>query len=148
MKLYLLLIPFFVASCFFPLLKFQDKPFVKVQFFYRYPYCGGVKPTEEMLEWYSREHPLSNTYLIISYDNRKITKVTTDSEGYVMLDTAFNLITIMLDSIHLCSHLPDPSCKKYYQSPISVVDHKEIRNLKITLQFRCNPCEPFNGKRP
>lgn len=142
----LLLLTLFVASCHLGLREKKNQS-IRVQFVYYHPYCGGVKPTDEMLESYQKERPLSNTKLLIYYDDKKISRTSTDSAGCVNLEARRNVFFVFLDSAYLCPHLPAPSCKEYYRTPIALLNNS-VKNYKIALRFACNPCEPFNGKRP
>jgi len=119
-----------------------------IQLFYTNPYCGGIKPSDEMLAWYSKEHPLASTHLILTYNDTIKFFTLTDSLGFVYIDTTFSFVTISLDSSHPCVLLPAPTCPKYYERPLTSLKKEDFTLSKITIPFRCNPCEPFGGKRP
>lgn len=157
MRNYQILMVFFLTSCavfHHKILRSYDEQHLtnhntlRVQFLYKNPYCGGIKPSDEMLSWYATEHPLSSTYLVLVYEDSIRTHVKTDSLGYFLIDTTFSFVNIHLDSSHLCMHLPAPTCKKYYAKPLVTLRKQDGFRSKIVISFPCNPCEPFGGKRP
>ncbi len=60
----------------------QKKVSIKAEVFFCNSYCGGARPTEEILEKYKKEYVFSNSNLILKKENSgKQIKVKTDSNG-------------------------------------------------------------------
>jgi len=113
-------------------------------------YCGGAKPSDEMMEGYRTQYPLKNSTILLKSKNQKdkAIKIKTDKEGnFNMPLDAGTYDYYMTESYNQdmnCSF--NSSCKKWLNKCFGQIKIKEGKNSGYTIifDFECNPCEPRN----
>jgi hypothetical protein len=63
----------------------QVKYKMELEIKYTQPYCGGAKPTPEMVEESKKEKPLTNTKFYVYRDNKCIDTIKTNENGTVIV---------------------------------------------------------------
>jgi hypothetical protein len=116
---------------------------VKVFVSYTNSYCGGARPTNEILAKYNTPAKLSNFKIKLA--GKKTSVVVTDTAGcfthklkpgkyfiYLTEETNKNLYTNY-----------NPSCAKMLKAQYGelIIERGKSR-YEISLYFPCNPCEP------
>jgi|GEM_PF-1481621 len=118
---------------------------VKVLVTYINSYCGGARPTNEILEKYKTPRKLID--FKIKLISKKMLKVNTDTAGYFTCKlkpgTYFIFLTKEKNKNITTNYNPD--CDKMLQSSYGELQiEKNKLNYEVILSFPCNPCQPNN----
>jgi len=111
-------------------------------------YCGGVRPSQEILDEYKKEYPLINSTILFQNTNDKSTaiKATTDSSGITVVSLKAGVYNYFMTESYCktmgCAFTStcDIWLKRYF-GQVTIVEG-ETNGYKITYNFGCNPCEP------
>jgi hypothetical protein len=133
-----------LAFTFLQLIIFGQQP-VKVFVSYTNSYCGGARPTDEILNKYNT--PKKFTNFKIKLVGKKTSVVVTDTAGcfthklkpgkYIVFLTDENNKNLFTNY--------DPFCVKMLQAPYAdLLIQKGKINYQLNLHFPCNPCQPNN----
>lgn len=137
----LLSITFFMLLQF---IAFAQQP-VRIHFSYTNSYCGGARPTDEIINKYKTPNKLSN--FKIKLLNKKPITFTTDSLGRIIAKLRPGKYRIFLteeNNKKLFTNY-DPTCVKMLKPPYGeLLIEPGKNNYKINLHFPCNPCQPNN----
>ena len=118
---------------------------VHIQVMYTNQYCGGARPTQEIMDHYNNPQNLSNSLLQLK--GKKNMTVKTDSLGCINLRLREgNYLVFMTDVVNKQLFLNyDPKCLKMLHTEFSKIQiEKGKKNYTINLYFPCNFCEPKN----
>jgi hypothetical protein len=136
-----------------------------------YPYCGGAKPSEEMLAEIRKPSPLSGKKFYVRQGNvntttaKIVASFTTDEKGefrFTVAPGTYSIITEeQLNTIDPADYEKpglkvDRDCmKKWWSKPYHVLVVKKggISNLKFTIYHKCFipydiPCIQYTGPKP
>lgn len=111
-------------------------------------YCGGARPSEEMLAQYDSIRPLPNTtvYLARTKGGKFIYKISSDEKGKFKKKMRAGKYLVYLSRNYSKEALPyfNPKCTKWMKSVFAEVEvingGKKLYN--INLHFGCDPCSP------
>jgi hypothetical protein len=134
---------FIVFTCIQFTLFCQQK--VKVRVTYTNSYCGGARPTNEILKRYNTPQALSEYK--IKLKNKKTVIVKTDSSGYFMhkLNVGKYLVFLTEEKSKTLFLNYNADCIKMIKvSYGELIVEKGKSVYEINLHFPCNPCEPTN----
>lgn len=114
---------------------------VKVHLTFTNNYCGGARPTPQILEKYNTPHDLSNTKIKLT--GKKCYIVTTDSVGNIFRKIKPGHYKISIAGITNPKLLMNynPACsqmKSLAFVEINIV--KTENNYEVNLHFPCDPC--------
>ena len=119
--------------------------------FFTNSYCGGIKPSAEILEALKKEHSLVNSTILFQNvnDKSKSIKIATDDNGNFISPLeagTYNYFMTQLYSKTMgCAF--NSACDIWLKrsfGQITILEGK-TEGYKIVFNFGCNPCEP---KRP
>ncbi|MBK5286140.1 MAG: hypothetical protein JJE25_12130 [Bacteroidia bacterium] len=121
---------------------------VQGKLIFKQSYCGGARPSEEMLAYYDSLRPLSNTtiYLSRKIGGKNIYKLVSDGKGNFKKCARAGKYFIYMSKDYDQSVLSNfnPDCAKWMKSnfgELEIIDGgKKLYN--ITLHFGCDPCSP------
>lgn len=139
MKFFLITIFTFIQFCMFS----QQK--VKVFVSYTNCYCGGARPTEEILAKYNTPRKLAK--FKIKLVGQKTELVTTDTAGYFIKKLKPGKYSIFLteEKNKNISINYEPSCSKMLTMNYGELNiQKKTSNYVVNLYFPCNPCQLNN----
>ncbi|MBK9285599.1 MAG: hypothetical protein IPM51_14960 [Sphingobacteriaceae bacterium] len=85
---YLLLLVVFITSC-------VQKGELLVQVKYKQPYCGGARPTPEVLAEAEKEHNYANAKFILVNTNQKTYPISTNTEGLIKIKIPYGDYSLM-----------------------------------------------------
>ena len=113
-------------------------------------YCGGARPSDEMLDGYEKQYPLKSSTILLKSKKQKdkTIEITTDKKGNFNLQlepgTYDYYMTESYNKEMNCSFKSD--CKKWLKQCFGQIKIKEEKysGYKILFDFECNPCEPNN----
>ena len=114
---------------------------------YTNAYCGGARPTPEILEELDIPQILTSTQLLFIPKNEKSKKTicaTTDKKGQVKLKLLPGAYSIkMSKKFNKTLGLNyDPTCKKMLDYTWQTIEiTKDQSSASLILRFSCNPCE-------
>lgn len=135
-------------------------------------YCGGARPTEEVLEEYNRPKPYSGKTLFViggeknGSGNKVIAKLSSNDTGYFSLSLSPGVYSIVqeeqmkpLDTRSYNSAKmveADTTClRKWWSEPLAVirVSNKEVKGISINFHHPCFvsgdvPCLRYVGPMP
>ena len=118
---------------------------VKVFVTYTNSYCGGARPTEEILAKYNTPRKLAK--FKIKLVGQKTEIVTTDSIGYFIKKLKLGKYSIFLTeekSTNTATNY-DPGCSKMLSLMYGELQiQKKKTNYVVNLYFPCNPCQLHN----
>ena len=118
---------------------------VKIFVSYTNSYCGGARPTDEIINKYKASNKLSN--FKIKLLNKKPITFTTDSLGRIITKLRPGKYHIFLteeNNKKLFTNY-DPTCVKMLKPPYGeLLIEPGKNNYKINLHFPCNPCQPHD----
>jgi len=112
-------------------------------------YCGGIRPSDEMLQEYRKEYPLTNSTILlknIDEAKNKSIKITTDSKGNFnakLNPGTYNLFMTENYSKTMGANF-NSSCADWLNQnfgPTLIFDGMN-KGYKIIFTFGCNPCDP------
>jgi hypothetical protein len=111
-------------------------------------YCGGARPSQEILDSYQQEYPLVNSTILVQQANGKSKpfQVSTDSKGLIhedLMPGIYNyFMTEKIDKTMKCSF--NASCKTWLARCFGqlTINERQNKGYKIVFQFGCNPCLP------
>jgi len=139
MRLFLL-----VAFIFLQLNLFSQQK-VKVRVTYTNSYCGGARPTDEVLQKYNAPQPLSDYKIKLLCKKNNVVK--TDSSGSFIhkLNVGKYLIFLTEEKNKTLFLNYSSDCIKMTQTPYGeLIVEKGKTEYLVNLHFPCNPCEPNN----
>ncbi|HLG35597.1 MAG TPA: hypothetical protein VI757_12015 [Bacteroidia bacterium] len=152
-ELYFLLFAFcFLLFCFSTNAQSTDSlpPFnnVKGTLLFNQRYCGGARPSEEMLAMYDSLRPLPNTTIYLARKNggKFIYKLVSDKNGNfkkrMRAGKYFVYMSRNYDQSAIVNFNPD--CKQWMKSIFGEVEiiNGEKKLCHINLRFGCDPCSP------
>lgn len=118
---------------------------VRVFVSYTNSYCGGARPTDEILLKYNTAHKLSNFKIKLS--GKKISLITTDSLGFFTCKLKpgnyFIFLTEEKNKNIITNYNPD--CIKMLKTAYAELHiEKGKSTYDVKLNFPCNPCELNN----
>ncbi len=142
---------------------------VKIKILEYTPYCGGMAPTQEMLD--NRVHPANGIYVLENLNTGKSERVKTDNFGVLHLnltpgkygikelykDVPFNeFYTTYLDTTNQFIMNKDKLCYEdwwsSYLSGFEIINPDTLIQLNATINNRCftgkNPCQDYTGPYP
>ncbi len=114
-------------------------------------YCGGARPTPEMLAKHSTPKVLPNTTLKLSLvgdSSSRHYNLISDKEGKFSIKLSPGTYTIYMTDKYEKKLLVeyDPACKKWAELSIGQLVVKEESNqnanMELHVHFQCNPCQP------
>ena len=119
---------------------------------YNGQYCGGARPSQEMLDEFAQLKVLSNTTIKIFPVGKKkpIVKCTTDALGKCSIklpagEFNFTLTPAIDKSILYINKKCSKAINKVYGTfKVSEADSKTI---ELLYHFDCDPCDPNSKKR-
>jgi len=111
-------------------------------------YCGGVRPSQEILEECKKEFPLINSTILFQdiNDKNKSIKATTDSSGIAIVPLKSGVYNYFMTASYSktmnCAFTStcDIWLKKCF-GQVTIVKG-ETDGYKIAYNFGCNPCLP------
>ena len=111
-------------------------------------YCGGARPSEEMLNQYKSKFPLSLSCLILRSQSKEKTeiKVTTDKNGNFkvhLLPGHYSYFMTEKYNRNMGSPF-DSQCIIWLQREFGEIEIKKgkFKGYVMNYSFGCNPCEP------
>lgn len=124
----------------------QKKIPIKVEVFFCNSYCGGARPTEEILEYYKKEYVFSNSTFILKKENAdKQIKVTTDSNGVFkcsLLPGKYNYYMTKEFNKNIQANF-NSSCDIWLSQNFGQIEILPgTKTYKMVYLFGCNPCLP------
>jgi len=113
-------------------------------------YCGGAWPSDEILESYETQYPLTSSTILLKNNKQKdkVIEINTDKEGHfnspLEPGTYDYYMTKSYNKDMNCAFKAD--CKKWLNKCFGQITIKEGKydGYKIVFAFECNPCEPNN----
>jgi hypothetical protein len=115
---------------------------VQLKFVFKQPYCGGAKPSPEILAEAEKERPLDKHTFYVYKKNKCIDSIKTDDNGIVNLNFKAGSYTLLESWKHF---------KKSPDGPITSYDKKCLKkawctpNYKIIIKtekdFKLNLCQ-------
>jgi hypothetical protein len=118
---------------------------VKVFVDYTNSYCGGARPTNEIMAKYNT--PIKLTNFKIKVVGKKTSVVVTDTEGCFTHKLKPGNYTIFLTEEKNTSLFTnyDPTCIKMLKTPYAeLIIEKGKNEYNLHLNFPCNPCQSNN----
>lgn len=117
---------------------------VKLSVLYTLQYCGGAKPTKEILEQLNIPKPLVNCELRFVREVKKAFKsykVKTDNLGEALIDLKKGKYEVYLSCNKKNSAIIpyNKSCKKIYKMLLAVLEFDGLE-ATLNIKFACNPC--------
>ncbi|HEY0030592.1 MAG TPA: hypothetical protein VGC65_07530 [Bacteroidia bacterium] len=113
---------------------------------YTVSYCGGARPTEEVIAEAERLRVLKNTSIkFVSSGNKSVVIIAkTDSEGNFKADLLPGKWDYYLSKDVDPSLGLDPKCEKWFSKnygDVSVTEGKS-KGYEIVISLSCDPCDP------
>jgi hypothetical protein len=125
----------------------QKKKSVIVNVTFCNSYCGGAKPTENILEQYKKEYIFSNSSFILKKDStNKQIKVTTNSKGVFTTALAPGKYNYYMTNQFnkKAGSTFNPDCDIWLNRSFGQIEIlPQTKKYKIVYNFGCNPCEPL-----
>jgi hypothetical protein len=118
---------------------------VKVRVTYTNSYCGGARPTDEILQKHNTPKVLADYK--IKLENKKVVIIKTDSLGCFThkLNTGKYLIFLTEEKNKTLFLNYNPNCIKMTKASYGeLIVKKGETDYEINLHFPCDPCQPAN----
>ncbi|MBN2891455.1 MAG: hypothetical protein JXL97_06295 [Bacteroidales bacterium] len=122
---------------------------------YNSTYCGGARPTEEVLEKYNRLRPMKNTTIkFVNTDNSKKEKTKTDENGNFSVNLSAGNWEYYLSEDFYDSNNEDvlleiqKKCDELYNVPYGTIEIFSDTTVNLIYHLPCNPCDPNINMRP
>ena len=111
-------------------------------------YCGGARPSDEMLESYETEYPLTNSTILLKQAEQKgkSIKITTDKKGNFQANLnpgTYDYFMTEKYSKNMGASFSS-SCDVWLKRCFGQIKitEKKGKGYKLFFGFGCNPCEP------
>jgi hypothetical protein len=129
----------------------QKPPDVKVGVTFTRAYCGGAKPTQEILDELNQERPLANCKLVFfSTTTKKKYTVRTNENGQAVLKKFIpgTYKVFIASNRKNKATLPfNKACTKLSKISLTEATVKTDGD-KVNLRIPCDPCDADMKKRP
>jgi len=133
-----------IIFIFFQIALFSQQK-IKVLVSYTNSYCGGARPTNEILEKYKTPHKLAD--FKIKLVGKKTFKVKTDTTGYFTckLNPGNYFIFLTEEKNKTIPANYNPDCHKMLLASYGELHiEKGKLNYEVILSFPCDPCQLSN----
>ena len=136
--------------CFFTSFS-QVKKTVKLLVTYSNKYCGGARPTPEILEKEKEKYPLANTTLrLVDSKKRKSILVKLNELGKASVCLRQGEYSVYMSKkfgkqSQACNF--SPLCDKSLTKTYATFSLGNESDVQLNFHFTCNPCDALNGKK-
>lgn len=115
-------------------------------------YCGGARPTEEILQELQTPRPLANCWIMFVHENNMAMKgplAKTNEKGEALLNLKPGKYKIFLASNKMNeAKLPfNKKCKAIYKMAVGEFEYTGSDG-SASVKIPCDPCDPNAKKRP
>jgi|GEM_PF-2975982 len=119
---------------------------------FTHDYCGGARPSEEIMAHYTTPTPLSNSKLqFIETTSRKEFLCATDSKGKCTVRVEPGKYDVYLTK-SISQELEtgfSPNCKAWFKRKMAdVLISPGMTKYTVEINFVCNPCDEGINRRP
>jgi hypothetical protein len=119
---------------------------------YTRSYCGGARPTNEMIEALNTPLVLSNCSLVFrekNYPKKKSPSFTTQINGLINLNLIPGTYIVSIgDNSKNKTELPfQKDCKKLSEKQLLEINFPYTENDTLVIKIPCNPCDSLLHQR-